>query len=124
MKKELGDKLLRAFPDIFPRGMCFDCGDGWYQLLNDLCGRIQHNIDQCHKLGDPEYPQLVAAQIKEKFGGLRFYVDNATIYAQALIEDAEKLSFKTCMNCGKPGELVHAAWLHVSCKECENESSS
>lgn len=55
MKKELDEKLCAAFPKLFVNrhadmrttAMCwgFDCGDGWYEILNHLCGNIQHHID-------------------------------------------------------------------------------
>ena len=73
MKKELDDKLCKDFPVLFKDRhgdmsktlMCwgFNCGDGWYALIYKLCKDLV-KID----------PVLVVVQVKEKFGGLRFYV--------------------------------------------------
>ena len=58
-------------------------------------------------------------QIKEKFGGLRYYcsVDNySDVYA--LIQAAEAESFVTCEDCGKPGILrTGRHWLSTLCDE-------
>jgi hypothetical protein len=55
MKQELDEKLCAAYPKLFVNrnadmrttAMCwgFDCGDGWYNIINNLCGNIQHHID-------------------------------------------------------------------------------
>lgn len=55
MRQELDEKLCAAYPKMFVNrhadmqttAMCwgFSCGDGWYNILNQLCGNIQHHID-------------------------------------------------------------------------------
>lgn len=45
-----------------------ECGDGWYQLLNDLC----KDIISIYNHEEIEVDILIL-QIKEKFGTLRFY---------------------------------------------------
>ena len=49
----------------------FQCSGGWYQLLRDCCEAITARYAQ-DGIG-PEDIDLVPAQIKEKFGTLRFY---------------------------------------------------
>lgn len=76
MKKELELKLVKKFPVIFRdygedmRNTCLhwgmECGDGWYNLLDKLCEDITTLI------GDKDI-KVTAHQVKEKFGGLRFY---------------------------------------------------
>lgn len=54
MKKELEKKLFEKYPEIFAQKdlpktqtlMCwgFECGDGWYELIDMLCACIQHHI--------------------------------------------------------------------------------
>jgi len=76
MKKELELKLVEKYPLIFRdyggdmRKTCMHwglaCGDGWYDLLETLC----KNLDSITKNKDVE---VIADQVKEKFGGLRFY---------------------------------------------------
>lgn len=55
MKKELDDRLCADYPDIFgdrhkdmtETCMCwgFECGDGWYNIIDALCSNIQNHID-------------------------------------------------------------------------------
>lgn len=78
MKKELELKLVEKFPIIFKNyggdmkvtcmawGM--SCSDGWYNLIDELCENVTTLI------GDKNIT-VTAAQVKEKFGGLRFYYD-------------------------------------------------
>ena len=55
MKQELDKLLCEQYPkmmanrnkDMKETCMCwgFECGDGWFQILNQLMGNIQHHID-------------------------------------------------------------------------------
>ena len=56
-------------------------------------------------------------QIKEKFGGLRFYAGQCTDEMYDRIREAEKQSLKTCMNCGKPGAPTGPGWILTLCEE-------
>ena len=49
--------------------MCWgiDTGDGWYDLIDTLCGLLQFNTDR------NRCPQVEATQVKEKYGTLSFY---------------------------------------------------
>lgn len=57
----------------------------------------------------------VAAQVKEKFGGLRFYVDNATPAHDQLIRFAEMMASRTCEDCGAPGQAYPFGWVRTLC---------
>ena len=99
MSPELGAKPCEEYPKIFVQhslpmtqtAMCWgcDCGDGWLNLIDDLCEKLQSQTD---KHGAP---QLEALQVKEKFGGLRFYVRGSNDAQHALIGMAEVLSTRT-----------------------------
>ena len=77
MKQELEDKLIKKYPEIFKdcdksaRESCMawglEVGDGWYDLIDRLCASLQWDTDRNW------YPQVVAEQVKEKYGGLCFY---------------------------------------------------
>jgi hypothetical protein len=55
MKRELDELLCKKYPKMMVNrnknmqetAMCwgFDCGDGWFQILNQLMSNIQHHID-------------------------------------------------------------------------------
>ena len=57
----------------------------------------------------------VAVQVKEKFGGLRFYVQAATDEHYGYISFAESMSYKTCEVCGSPGKRYTDGWHTVLC---------
>lgn len=112
--------LCATYPALFsrrhdrhePLKYGFACGDGWYSLIDALCASLQAETD---KHGAP---QLVAVQVKEKLGELRFYVAGAASMTQfALIDFATRLSLRTCEICGAPGELGEneRGWYSTRC---------
>jgi hypothetical protein len=60
-------------------------------------------------------------QVKEKYGGLRFYVDGVTDAMYELIEQAERLSYHTCEACGKSGKTRGTGWIVTLCDKCFEE---
>lgn len=59
--------------------------------------------------------QVVAAQIKEKFGTLRFYVGGGDDHTKGAIQMAEAMSAVTCEECGAPGVLSGRGYLRTLC---------
>ena len=59
-----------------------------------------------------------AAQVKEKFGGLRFYMTHGDDEIYKLVNEAEALSYKICEGCGKPAEKRDGHWIYTSCDDC------
>jgi len=57
----------------------------------------------------------VVVQVKEKFGGLRFYVQAATDKHYNYISFAESMSYRTCEECGAPGKRYTDGWHRVLC---------
>lgn len=109
MSPELDSLLCSRYPLIFqqrnwppersamPWG--FDCGDGWFLLVDELCASLQAAAD----VGRMDQP--VAAQVKEKFGSLRFRLSGMPQEARPLIGRAQDRSMETCETCGAPGVL-------------------
>ena len=92
---------------------CYDlfgieCEKGWESLYAPL-------IERCQKEG------VKILQIKEKFGGLRFYVDTGSTDLFRAIDAAEDASFKICEQCGAPGKLRSGGWLKTRCDECQKK---
>jgi ribosomal protein L3 len=58
-------------------------------------------------------------QVKEKFGGLRFYIGTGTPEIWNRISQAETESEETCQTCGKPGKIStwDRWWLLCFCPE-------
>lgn len=130
MSPELDKKLCEKYPKIFAdrdghpmrTAMCwgFECGDGWYDLIDRLCGWLQFNTDRNGHL--PKYAnQVVAVQVKEKFGGLRFYVNNASDVQDGAISFAESMSYRICDVCGAPGKPNKEGWIRTRCEAHKHE---
>ena len=77
-------------------------GEGWVKLV-DAC------FDACLETGTH------IDQVKEKFGGLRFYVGSCPEWVQRIIDTAENASYETCEVCGKPGEPRPGGWVTTRC---------
>lgn len=126
MSPKLEKILLKNYPKIFPGGrqtdmreslICFglEVGDGWFWLLNNLCKALQDHVDNCH----PHPPQVVAKQVKEKYGTLRFYVSGGDDTHMGMIDFAEHLSGQICEECGSTENVgCTNGWIYVRCEKC------
>lgn len=165
MTKELDELLCKKYPDIFrdrqspmhSTSMCwgFDCGDGWFALIDTLCASLMHPVNTAReayeervatraeidagKRPPTEYASdhaiavakakwewektriPIAMQVKEKFGGLRFYVRNGTDEHDTMIDFAESMSYRICEICGttKDAECrIDGGWHRTLCIPC------
>jgi hypothetical protein len=76
----------------------------------------QEKIDDAKVRMDEEAAKVpVAVQVKEKFGGLRFYVQAATDKHYQYISFAESMSYRTCEECGNPGKTYTDGWHMTLC---------
>ena len=76
----------------------------------------QESIDTAKtKLDEETLKVPVAVQVKEKFGGLRFYVQAATDKHYSYISFAESMSYRTCEECGSPGKTYTDGWHMTLC---------
>lgn len=96
-----------AMPTVFSL-WGFECGDGWFDLIDVLCARLQ----LATKYGAP---QVVVAQVKEKFGTLRFNAAGADERQRGMIELAEVMSGRLCEICGNPGVTSSTGWMQTRC---------
>jgi hypothetical protein len=126
MTPELDEKLCKEFPNLYAdrhasmmsTAMCwgFECCDGWFQLLYDLSQKLEELI---LKMPEDERSAIRASQVKEKYGTLRFYMTLETDEMYKAIQEAEKLSARTCEECGEPGKTyVFNSWYYTRCEEC------
>jgi hypothetical protein len=65
--------------------------------------------------------QVVATQIKEKFGTLRFYYQGGDDYIRGLESMADSMSARICEDCGKPGKKTTGGWIRTLCEEHAHE---
>ena len=171
MKAELQNYLVKEYPEFFeylkdykgplmPITFGFECGDGWFPILEALMANIRNHVENENRnrkhrfrhrfpqwLKSKAYwrlphkrkylkkfliwvadlfPKGVApmspidiTQIKEKFGGLRFYYNGGDDYIHGLEAMAESLSYRTCEYCGATKDVGHTqGWVITCCKTC------
>lgn len=180
MRDELDASLVEKYPHMFKNRygsmqetcMCwgFECGDGWYKILDILCANIESHVSwkrmmratdlrriRAYKKGrdalrsflyrgkqedeltlwqqeeldrimeegprDPveKVHRVVAEQVKEKFGTLRFYIQGGDEYVYGLIRMAEGMTAVTCEQCGSPAQTRHGGWVRTLCDTHEAE---
>lgn len=124
--REKRDKIGSYWPIAFG----IECDDGWFEMLDELMTKLE-KIDVQHK--------IEINQIKEKFGGLRFYISDGSIKLDIagqgsftvgvksdweeihnLINEYQSKSYTICEICGKPGKLCKtqgSTWLKTVCIE-------
>ena len=140
MTPEQDKQLCEKYPKIFKnrngsiQETCmawgFECGSGWFDIIDTLCETIQYHVDWKIRLmstEEREYFQVTADQVKEKFGGLRFYYSGGDDVIQGMVHMAERMSCKTCELCGSPGSgrtKNKSAWIGIRCDSCEKDNFS
>ena len=100
----------------------FAIGQGWWPMIETLCGLIQSHIDwnnnMVEKYPDSKYKsveQVRVDQIKEKFGTLRFYYTGGNDTISGMVSMAESLTGQICETCGDRGERRSGGWIRTLC---------
>ena len=203
MNEENTKHLFEKYPKIFAnkdksmQESCmhwgFECGDGWFEILDLMCRKIQYHVDnpqwistnsaynrikgiynktlwnhvfspigslflrgvprsylsiegnkyakkwKCYNrwqrifmASPPKYRkppfdpnrQVVANQVKEKFGTLRFYYSGGDDFVQGVVSMAESMSALTCEACGSMDKTVKpnpGSWIAIRCDKCRKK---
>lgn len=134
MNRELEKKLTEDFSFMIAKNtwtgkICLDeegktfgfpCsyGDGWYQLTHDLCREL---TDLYIANGiNPDIIEMI--QVKEKFGGMRFYTGSLLDGGHDIIQKYEDKSYEICEVCGEAGELCRrGSWYMTLCDKHRDE---
>ena len=148
LKKGLSLEEQEANGRIDDLYSAFGCevGSGWYSVIDGLCSEL---VSVYKKYGAPI--DIRPAQIKEKYGRLRFYYDaqnrkksihaidflgegtirleegDTDLYKEVrrVVNKWEDISYTVCEECGQPGELrKDLRWIQVLCPECYNKRLS
>lgn len=99
-----------------------------WQLFDEFYKRWPENLREERRLSVPsielrEIPevveQVVAEQVKEKFGQLRFYYSGGDDVVHGMVRLAESMSGSLCEECGSVGRTVGKRWLRTLCKTHE-----
>ena len=92
---------------------------GWRKTFGlDICKEIKQSLLKTG--GRKALKAYRIDQIKEKFGGLRWYDHNSTEEIWKIISKYEKLSYETCINCGKPATCISTGWISPYCDDCKD----
>jgi hypothetical protein len=124
MQKELEQRLVERYPSWFNTGgdirhtamaRGFEHGDGWFDILWRLCEDLEPLVTEFERTSGCKFEVL---QVKEKFGGLRFYVNcrKEEGICQRIGASAQE-SFHTCEVCGQPGKLREERCIKTLCEE-------
>lgn len=125
MDKLLQSELYSEYPDLYaekdlsiqescmPWGM--ECGPGWFFIIKNLSAAITRISKDVR-----------ATQVKEKFGGLRFYwrsVNNLTEdqyeSISRAVDAAEEESYLVCEDCGSKEDVQQSkGWIRTECGLC------
>jgi hypothetical protein len=114
-------ELINKYPKIFnltqTHRVNWGIPEAWVPLVDELCLQIQTYCDE-----HPEYEQVCCEQMKEKFGGLRFYTNPTSQEVYDLIHKYEKQSYEICQECGcshnERGLFRTTGWIRILCKDC------
>lgn len=134
--KQKNKELLEKYPWLYPvseyTGKPLENYDYSFTWMDDipLGWNIAFGKQMVEELGallekynyQDEYS---ICQIKEKFGGLRWYdngfpTEGYEEYKEWL-DKYEELSYKTCIDCGKPAKYFTRGWITPICEDCAKE---
>lgn len=157
------NRLFKQEHTVVPMQFGFECGDGWYWILDKLMGTIQFHIEQenhnrdrepkikwldklswklriktsakqklLRKIGEwlwSKQPRGVphmdfrVTQIKEKFGGLRFYYNGGDKFIDGAVSLSETMSYHTCEICGTTEHVGQTSgWVYTICYKCREKN--
>ena len=121
--KSMEDKYPKMFSGKYGG---FAVGKGWYPILEHLCSNIQQHIDWQNKNHEkhPVVDQVVVEQIKEKFGGLRFYYQGGDDNVHGMVRMAESWAGIACEECGGIGKRRGGGWVRTLCDVHEAERNA
>lgn len=127
MNKENTEYLFNNFPHLYkgkdlslkqnlmPFG--FECGNGWFTIIKVLSQLIEKEIV------DNNLTDVYAVQVKEKFGGLRFYMTYTTEKIDNYIDMAKVLCYNTCEICGSITNVKPTqGWINYLCEKCRSNN--
>lgn len=111
-------RLFQTFPELYRdhtapiteslMALGFECGNGWAELLHDLSRKLTAHAQEAGL-------DIVAVQVKEKWGELVVYANGTDDESDRLIEAAREASASICEMCGAPGRLYRRGWHRTRC---------
>lgn len=134
--EQFAQRMEKSYPKMYPGAHGgFAVGKGWWPIIERLSSSIQHHIDWTidrnrRDIDDAEpeplkvCPQVIVVQVKEKFGGLRFYYEGGNEYVAGLVSMAESWADIACEECGGIGKKRDGGWVRTLCDVHEAERNA
>ena len=126
--KKLADKHPLIFANM-SEAMWSDLPDGWVDLVDELCSKLSPLLVESYAKYPPNEENFMIGitidQIKEKFGGLRFYcsflTEDTDLWGKStdIINEYENRSYSVCQITGKSGTQCSAGSQVITL--CEEE---
>ena len=102
--------------EILEGTMLDDMPDGWRAAFGEeMCEEINNEILTWDKISLENFH---IAQIKEKWGVLRFYVSHGSKKLYEIIDKYEQMSRFICIDCGAPATKMSCHWISPYCDAC------
>ena len=101
----------------------YECGDGWIPLIEEA-KTIIAKYNQKLKEEDLDAEPLEFIQIKEKWGGLRIYLNYYVQEIADQIYELESKSLNICEHCGTNKNVKRDwthGWIMTLCDKCREE---
>lgn len=120
MNRKTKTEIYQTFSNVLENVYCgwsLAEDSGW----NGLLWKLLTELDMLEAEKGATEPRLAVAQVKEKFGGLRFYVDGPNKKQRVNIQAAEQASYWICQHCGTSHNVetkAHHGWLLTLCESC------
>lgn len=93
---------------------------GWRKCFGiQMCKEIKKALLED---GRKTLKQYRIDQIKEKFGDLRWYDTGGNRQTEKVIAKYGYISYRTCIECGRPAEYVTNGWIEPYCERCIPEN--
>lgn len=122
------DYIATAYPEL--QLSYIECEDGWIPHINKITDRLVKDITEYNSKKEKNI-SFVINQIKEKFGGLRYYVtftntdvsdNDFTAGLHKYIWDMEHVSVYICEKCGMYAETRNThGWYKTLCDKCYDD---
>lgn len=120
--------LETKYPKLYKKKVWPEFDEGWYKLVEELSNEIYQKYNEWSNLTDVPFVE----QMKEKFGGLRFYLGSDTFFMDypekydeidLIVRKYEKKSQETCEYCSAFGSVrrQRGMWLKCMCDDCERK---
>ena len=88
---------------------------GWRFAFSDLL------VDEISRALGKQAKHYRIMDIKEKFGGLRWYDENGNEETYRIVFRYEQLSKLVCIRCGAKATKISKGWISPYCDKCAND---